>query len=273
MNTTEDASAPKLLTDLRRDKIAEFVERNGTVTSEAIALQFGVSLMTVWRDLTSLEESHRLRRIRGGAKPLERRPETEPQYISKQVVNRKQKEAIAAYAAEHFIHDGDIIFVEAGTSVAAMAKHLERYAQLTVIGNGLGTMNELAMRLPNLTVYCCGGMLRDVGLTFVGPQAEEYFRHVNAHTCFLGCTGLAFPEGVTDPNTLEIQVKRAMAASAGRAVLLLDSTKFGVRSLARILPLEKIAVIITDDGVSPEYVEHLRTLGIDVHVAPVQSPT
>ena len=72
MDIVQNPAGSKLLTDLRRDKIAELVERNGTVTSEAIAAQFDVSLMTVWRDLTSLEASHRLRRIRGGARRIER---------------------------------------------------------------------------------------------------------------------------------------------------------------------------------------------------------
>ena len=269
MKQADETDKGKLLTDLRRERIVDMVERNGAITSEAVAAQFGVSLMTVWRDLTHLEQSHRLRRVRGGARRIERRPDTEPLYTSKQVVNRRRKEAIAAFAAHAFIRDGEIIFMEAGTSVAAMAQHLASFQHLTIIGNGLGTMNELATLLPGLTVYCCGGMLRDVGFTFVGPQAEEYFRHVNAHTCFLSATGIAFPEGVTDPNPLEIQVKRAMAASAARVVLLMDSTKFGVRSLTRVLPLEKIDVIVTDDGAPADYVDHLRTLGVDVRVVTV----
>jgi DeoR/GlpR family transcriptional regulator of sugar metabolism len=67
-----------------------------------------------------------------------------------------------------------------------------------------------------------------------------------ARTCFLSATGLAFPAGFTDPNPLEIQVKRAMAKSAGQVVMLLDSTKLGVRSLSRILPIEEVDILVTD---------------------------
>jgi DeoR/GlpR family transcriptional regulator of sugar metabolism len=97
----------------------------------------------------------------------------------------------------------------------------------------------LARLTPAVSVYCCGGMLRPVAYTFVGPQAEEYFRTVNAATCFLSATGLTLAEGITDVSLLEIQVKRVMAASADRVIFLLDSSKFGVRSLARIVPLRK----------------------------------
>jgi DeoR/GlpR family transcriptional regulator of sugar metabolism len=262
------SSGARLLTEARREQIAALVDQQGSVTSEALVKQFGVSLMTIWRDLTGLEEAGRLRRVRGGATTrVAPRLETEPFYVSKQVINQAKKDRIARYAAERFIADGDIIFMEAGTTVAAMARHLPDYKHLTVVGNGLGTMNELAQQLPGITVFCCGGMLRDVGLTFVGPQAEAYFSQVNAHTCFLSATGITTAEGVTDPNLLEIQVKRAMAHSAERVVLLMDSTKFGMRSLAKIFDVRDVDVLVTDAGVPPAAVAEIQALGVDVHVA------
>lgn len=264
---TAEAPGSRLLTDQRRDQILALVEEQGSITNEDLVRRFGVSLMTVWRDLTGLEEAGRLRRVRGGATRLDRRPETEPLYVSKQVINQAKKDRIARYAAEHFIADGDIVLMEAGTTVAAMAHHLPAYKQLTVIGNGLGTMNELAKQLPGVTVFCCGGLLREVGLTFVGPQAEAYFRQINAHTCFLSATGITTSEGVTDPNLLEIQVKRAMAQSAARVVLLMDSTKFGVRSLAKIFDIRDFDVLITDDDAPAAMLEAIRALDVDVHLA------
>ena len=267
----EASAGVRLLTDQRRDEIVALIEEQGTVTNEDLVRRFGVSLMTVWRDLTGLEEAGRLRRVRGGATRPGRRAEpgpfAEPFYSSKQVINQAKKDRIARYAAEHFIADGDIVLMEAGTTVAAMARYLPAYQQLTVIGNGLGTMNELAKQLPGVTVFCCGGLLRDVGLTFVGPQAEAYFRQINAHTCFLSATGITTSEGVTDPNLLEIQVKRAMAESAARVVLLIDSTKFGVRSLAKIFDIRDFDVLITDTDGPAEMLGAIRASGVDVHVA------
>jgi DeoR/GlpR family transcriptional regulator of sugar metabolism len=261
------SSGARLLTEQRRAQIVELVDQLGSVTNEDLVRQFGVSLMTVWRDLTGLEEAGRLRRVRGGATRLDRRLETEPLYVSKQVINQANKDCIARYAAQHFIADDDIVLMEAGTTVAAMARHLPAYKHLTVVGNGLGTMNELAKQLPGVTVFCCGGLLREVGLTFVGPQAEAYFRQINAHTCFLSATGITTSEGVTDPNLLEIQVKRAMAQSAARIVLLMDSTKFGMRSLAKIFDVRDVDVLVTDAGAPPAMLDEIRALGVDVHIA------
>jgi len=165
------------------------------------------------------------------------------------------------------VQSGDILCMEAGTTVAAMAKYLIAYQDLTVIGNGLGTMNELARLAGAVNVYCCGGLLRPVAFTFVGPQAEEYFRSINASICFLSATGLTLHEGITDVNLLEIQVKRAMASSSDRVIFLLDSSKWGVRSLARVVPLVDVDVLITDMAAPASLVESLRAMGVEVHQA------
>lgn len=262
-------SAPasnRLLADLRRSKIIEAVEKEGTVTTEALVGQLGVSLMTIWRDLTVLADEGRVRKIRGGVTRLPKGRDDEPLFVSKQVLNRERKETIARYAATTLVADNDIIFLEAGTTAAAMVKYL-RQRNLTVVGNGLGTMTELAKRLTDVNVYCCGGMLRDVAQTFVGPQAEEFFQRMNARTCFLGATGFAAPEGFTDPNPLEIQVKRAMAKSADRVVMLLDSTKFGAKSFTRILPTEEVDLVVTDADAPQSYRDQLDALGVEVRIA------
>ena len=256
----------KLPAELRRDQIAVFVQEQSSASTEELGERFGVSLMTVWRDLTTLEEEGRVRRVRGGAARVERNESAEPLFDSKRVLNPTAKERIARYAAETFVTDGEILFMEAGTTVAAMVKYLAGHQHLTVIGNGLGTMNELARLVPAISVYCCGGMLRDVALTFVGPQAEDYFRNINATTCFLSATGITATEGITDPSPLEIQVKRAMAASADRGVFLLDSSKFGVRSLSRVVPLGDVDILITDSDAPADLVGVLRAQGIDVHI-------
>jgi len=266
INRRVERTVQRLPAELRRDQIAAFVQEKANATAEELGERFGVSLMTVWRDLTALEEAGRIRRVRGGAARLERAADTEPLYDSKRIINLTAKERLARYAAEHFVKDGDILFLEAGTTVAAMVKYLAPYQHLTVIGNGLGTMNELARLTPAINVYCCGGMLRPVAYTFVGPQAEEYFRTVNATTCFLSATGLTLTEGITDVSPLEIQVKRAMAASADRVIFLMDSSKFGVRSLARIVPMEEVDVLITDSDAPPAFVESLRTQVGEVHL-------
>jgi len=255
----------RLLTEHRRAIIAGLVTDQGVVSSEELSSRFGVTHMTVYRDLKALEALGKLRAVRGGAVRTAPSPSSEPLYFAKRLVNQPLKESIARYAARSFVQDGDNLILEAGTTVVAMVKHL-RYANLTLVTNGLETINETTALLPTLTVMSCGGILREVSHTFVGPQAEEFFRGIRARTLFLGATGLT-AQGITDPNPLEIQVKRAMAASVERVVLLLDSSKFGTRSLAPLLPLEQLHAVVTDTGAPYTDLEMLRAAGVEVHVA------
>ena len=256
----------KLLTEQRHRRIMVLIQSQEVVTIDRLMDEFKVSQMTIWRDLTCLEQDGKVRRVRGGVTQVERASTNEPLYKSKRVVQKETKRTIGQYAARNFIKENDIIILEAGTTVGAMIEFMDQ-DNLTVITNGLGNLDDLSVLVPGISVLSCGGILRNVAYTFVGPQAESFFQNLRAHTFFLSCTGLTFPEGITDPSLLEIQVKRAMADSAGRIVLLIDSTKFGARSLAPILPLDRIQAVVTDARAPQLDIDRLREMGIDVFIA------
>jgi DeoR/GlpR family transcriptional regulator of sugar metabolism len=265
MEANESQHKEKMLPEQRRLLIRQMILQAGSVNTEELATRFGVSYMTIWRDIALLEEDGRIHRVRGGAIRPETGASAEPAYFSKQTVRSHEKEAIARYAAQHLVRDDEILILEAGTTVAAMIKYLTQ-TSLTIVTNGVQTILEAMPRLSSMTVMNCGGILRDPAHTFVGPHAERFFENLSAHTLFLGATGLSLPEGITDPNPLEIQIKRAMAASAARIVLLIDSSKFGVRSLLPIVSLTAVDEIVTDDQAPADYVGQLREMGINVHV-------
>ncbi|MDX2007454.1 MAG: DeoR/GlpR family DNA-binding transcription regulator [Meiothermus sp.] len=249
----------------RRKRIAQLVESNGSINYADLERSFGVSRMTLYRDLKALEGMNRLRCVRGGAVRLDNAVISEPMPSKKRALHRREKELIGRFAAQNFVREGDFIVLEAGTTAACMIKHLARPG-VTLISNGLETIREATNLLPTVTVMGCGGILREPSYTFVGPQAEMFFAQLRAHTAFLSASGLTLENGLMDPNPLEIQVKRAMVACAERLVVLMDSSKFGVRSLLQTLPLDQVDVLITDDRITDKFAEELRARGIDLRV-------
>jgi DeoR/GlpR family transcriptional regulator of sugar metabolism len=261
-----------MLTENRRRAIFDLVREQGSVSVKELSDRFEVSPMTVYRDLKALEAKDTLQRVRGGAIHQPSSPE-EPRFGAKIEVQRRSKLAIARYAATHFVGDKDIVVLEAGTTVAAIVRFLPLTLS-ALIANGLDALNEARALLPAVPVFGCGGMLRSPSFTFVGPEAEAYFRSITATTLFLGATGLTLEEGITDPNPLEIEVKRAMAACAQRTVLLIDGSKFGRRSLRQILPLEEVDALVTDSGAPISTLREVEALGVEVHVTEVdEAPT
>lgn len=237
--------------------------------------KYDVSQMTIRRDLKALEKKGLIKRTWGGAilwPPGRRVGRDEPFVLSRErrrKLHRECKEAIARRAAREWVRDGDIIIMEGGTTVTAMAPFLAPCKELTVVTNGLATADTLQQHLlPDATIIATGGILRPESSTFVGPVAEHFFRQFHGRRLFLSATGLTVEMGLTDPRMLETQVKRAMIASVDEVVVLLDSSKFGVKSLMTVLEPRRISHLITDDGAPPDLLDQLADL--DVHVITVQ---
>lgn len=233
--------------------------------------KYDVSEMTIRRDLKALEEKGLIKRTWGGAilwPPGRRFGRDEPFVLSRdrrRKLHGECKEAIARQAAQELVRDGDIIIMEGGTTVTAMAPFLTPCKELTVVTNGLATADKLQQHLPpDATIIATGGILRPESSTFVGPVAEHFFREFHGRRLFLSATGLTLEMGLTDPRMLETQVKRAMIASVDEVVVLLDSSKFGVKSLMTVLEPQLISRLITDDGAPPDLLDHLADLNVQV---------
>lgn len=252
--------------DERRRKIIEFLDAEASISVKELSQRLQVSEMTVWRDIKELESQGFLRRVRGGISKENFSPIGEPQFDAKQKVHNEEKRLIARYAAENFVSDGEIIILEGGTTVAGMVPYLA-YEGLTVLTNGFKTMMQALPYLSRMNLMICGGILRDTSHTLVGPQAEAFFSGFRAQKIFLGGTGLTLEDSLTDPNPLEIQIKRAMKRSSDKLILLLDSSKFGKRSLETVLPLSEIHILVTDQGAPQEHLDKLSRAGIEIHIA------
>jgi DeoR/GlpR family transcriptional regulator of sugar metabolism len=254
----------------RRQQIIKDIDALDDKSIARLSQKHGVSEMTIRRDLKLLEESGVIKRIYGGAV---RWPVAAPDGLiahdKRQTLALAQKNQIARYAARELVQEGDNIILEGGTTATAMAAYLADKNDLTVVTNGLATAEELRRYLPlSATIITAGGILRPESSTLVGPVTERFFGEFHASRLFLSATGLTLREGITDPKMLEIQVKRAMIRAAQEVIMLMDSSKFGVRSLMKVIDFQEIHLLITDEGVSPALLEELRIKDVEVVVAP-----
>ncbi len=248
----------------RLQYILQDLTEYGSGTIAELSEKYGVSEMTIRRDLKQLEDQGYIRRTFGGAVTTNG---LEPRYSAKQSVQAEAKQQIARYAAEHFVTDNDVIILEGGTTVTMMAAYLSAYHNLTIVTNGLFTLYELRTLLPKHTVISTGGMLRDVSFTLVGPTTEAFFGQFHANRVFLSATGWDARAGFSDPNMLETSVKRAMLRSAETSVMLLDSSKLGTKSLSTFVDADTPVTVVTDSHARDEHLALLRASGLDVRIA------
>ncbi len=249
----------------RRRDMLKMIAAQGVGTIAELSQLYGVSEMTIRRDLKALEQEGHLVYTHGGAlAPL--LLDAEPLYPARRYHLAEQKKLLARYAVNSFVNHNDIIILEGGTTIAAMTPFLAEKENLTVVTNGLHVTNELRALLPGSTIICTGGILREVSFTFVGPVAEGFFRQFYARKVFLSGLGFTLETGLTDPQMIDTQVKKAMIDSADQVIVLLDSSKFGQRSFTSVVRPTDIDVLITDSGAPPDVLDELRAVGVDLHI-------
>jgi DeoR family transcriptional regulator, fructose operon transcriptional repressor len=242
----------------RHQQILERARSAGRVDVASLADELDVTPETIRRDLTALERHGLVRRVHGGAIPVERLG-FEPGIAARESVLSGEKERIAKAALDELPQDGAVI-LDAGTTTVRLAELLPNDRELTVVTHALPVATVLAPRA-NITLHLIGGTVRGRTLAAVGPWALAALADIHADVVFLGTNGLSAEEGLTTPDLGEAAVKRALVAGARRTVVLADHTKLGRVDFAHVAPLAAVDVVVTDTGAEPELVEEIEAAG------------
>lgn len=242
----------------RQQEIVTRARLDGRVEVKDLADSLDVTPETVRRDLTALERRGLLRRVHGGAIPVERLG-IEPAVADREGRMAGQKERIAKAALDE-LPDGGAVILDAGTTTIRLAELLPTDRELTVVTHALPIAMLLATR-PSITLHLLGGTVRGRTLAAVGPWAERAMADVYADVAFLGTNGLTVERGLTTPDLAEAGVKRALVAAARRTVVLADHTKVGRADFAQVAPLTAVDTVITDSELEPDLAEEIEAAG------------
>ncbi|MGH7960776.1 MAG: DeoR/GlpR family DNA-binding transcription regulator, partial [Candidatus Binatia bacterium] len=130
------------LPEERRQRILADIDHSGAGLVGKLSQKYGVSEMTIRRDLDALEELGYVKRTHGGAiRSVVPEPELTIVGRDKRLkLNTAQKVRIARYAAREYVAEGDVVLLEGGTTVATMVAYLAHVEELTLVTNGLATM-------------------------------------------------------------------------------------------------------------------------------------
>ena len=248
----------------RQQHILDRARAAGRVDVNSLAEALDVTPETVRRDLTILERHGVLRRVHGGAIPVERLG-FEPGVETRTERYVAEKERIAKAALPHLPDEGTIL-LDAGTTTLRLAELIPRDHELTIVTNSLPIATMVAQH-PGLSLYLLGGRVRGRTLAAVGAWVTDALSDVFVDVAFIGTNGLSVERGLTTPDQSEAAAKRAMITAARRSVVLTDHTKIGVDHFSRFADLSDIAAVITDAGLDPETVAEIEALGPEVVLA------
>lgn len=252
-----------MVAEARRAQIVDILggSQDGVVSIECLSRKFGVSEMTIRRDLDWLASRAMVTRVRGGA--VAHSSHDEKPFGDRLGDFGPQKKAIADAAAQ-LVKKGDRIILDAGTTTQQLAAALvATNMRLTIVTNNVAAMAELA-RAPQIETILLGGRLKHQEFCTVGPLVMQGLSALSADVVFLSAAGLALPQGVTDPDMAEVEVKRAMMAVAGEVILVADSSKWNEVQLVRIARWSEVNRLVTDDGLPTDAITALTAFGVEV---------
>jgi len=244
----------------RRQQILRLLQKQGSVQVNELADRLAVSRVTVRHDLEMLEQEGALARVRGGAVLRDDYRAHSPTFAARAQVNASAKDRIARWAAD-MIQEGEVVLVDASTTVFHMLPYLMQIRNLTVITNSL-EMAAALVKNPSHTTILIGGELSPTGTCVRGHLAKQNLAQLHARTAFISCSGFTVQEGLMQADIKEAELGESMIRAAERVVALIDSSKFGRRDLASFVPTSRVAHILTDGDLAPHYVEELRAAGV-----------
>jgi DeoR family transcriptional regulator, fructose operon transcriptional repressor len=247
----------------RRQAILQALTGAGRVDAGELAVRLAVTGETVRKDLIALEGQGLLRRVHGGAIPVDE-PSFEPEVGDRREF-AAEKRRIAEVALTQLPRRGAVL-IDAGSTTAMLAELMPTDRELTVYTNTLPIALTLARR-SNLTVYTLGGRLRRQTLAEVDGWASRALSEINVDVAFLGANGVSISRGLTTPDPAEAHVKRLMLGTARRRVLLADHSKLGQVHTCRYGELSDVEALVTDSGMDDEQAAALRSAGVQVQIA------
>jgi DeoR family transcriptional regulator of aga operon len=253
----------------RATAIVEEVLRQGEVSVEALSARLGVSLATVRRDLTALEEQGLVRRTHGGVKavsPVAYDAFRHDSSFQEQEGRHADEKRRIGLAAAELVKDGETIGLTPGTTATQVARSLRHRKGITVVTNTVNVAMELCQR-EDLTVYVTGGYLRGGWFSLVGGPAASGVREVFLDKVFVGVNAIDAERGLSCLHPEEAAINRALVGQARERIVVADRSKLGRVARCLICPTSEVHMLITDRDASDDEVRPFLAKGIEVRRA------
>lgn len=250
-----------MLTEERQHLIVQMLKEQGTVTVAELVETLATSESTIRRDLTTLSEQGRLKKIHGGAMLLEGlTSHIEYQVERRQSMNRSEKQLIAERAAM-LIEDGDVIYLDAGTTTELMIDYIHA-GDLVVVTNGINHIKKLLQK--GIKTIVIGGSIKAMTEAVIGVNAVAELDKYHFTKGFFGANGVSGSKGYTTPDIEEAMVKQKALNKCNKAYVLADNSKVNEVSFIRFARIDE-ATLVTNGQIDPKLYEQTTIIEVDIN--------
>lgn len=248
----------------RHKHILDTLQKEGFVKVIDIAKKLDVTTVTIRKDLKVLEEKGMLYRTHGSASPIN--PHTTDKNVKeKEKLKTKEKQLIGIFAAK-LIEEDDSIIINSGSTICAFAEQIEPKGRLTVVTSSIKATSILSEN-EGINISQLGGTFRRSSMSVIGNYTLSFLENITCSKVFLGVDGVDLDFGITTSNIEEAELNKAMMHVSLKTIVLCDSSKFGRKGFGKICNLDKIDIIITDEGIPASMQKLIEEQGVEVIIA------
>ncbi len=255
-----------MLAAQRREKILQLIQEDGHAKVLELSKLFKVTEVTIRQDLERMERQGLIVREHGGACLSDAGLNVKDLTLMNQN-HLEEKKAIARKALT-FIHDGETIILDSGSTTTEIAKLMGGFTNLTVITNAINIALILGS-MSGINLNVTGGEFKSPTLSLTGMKAANYLENIHADKVFLATAGINLKTGLTYPSISDLVVKKTMIEVSDVVYLVADSSKIGTSSFASLGALSLVDHIITDSNITPEDEEVFKKYDVKYTVAQI----
>jgi DeoR family glycerol-3-phosphate regulon repressor len=248
----------------RQVRLIEEVRQVGSLSVEALAERFGVTLQTVRRDVRLLAEAGLLARFHGGVRVPGSTTENIA-YRQRQRLNDDAKRRIAKEVARA-VPNGCSLIMNIGTTTEAIAHELLQHRGLRVITNNLNVAAILSDH-PDCELIVAGGLVRPRDRAIVGEATVEFVRQFKVDIGLIGISGIEADGSLRDFDYREVSVARAILAQSREVWLAADHSKFNRPAMVELARLDHLDRLFTDAPPPPPFPQLLAEAAVQCIVA------
>lgn len=241
----------------RLTRMENYIRDNKSVSLDKLCEVFDVSKNTVRRDVGEIVARTDIRKIYGGVSVQYNK--IPPPFSERSSVNLAEKERIGRCAAQ-LVEDGDIIYVDSGTTTCHLIDHLQGHRNITILTHSLDVINR-AVPNPELNILSLSGSLNRKTLSFTGQSTIDVLANCNISKAFMAANGVTIQNGVTQSTSIEFAIKKNVVARSDRIILMMESRKFGAVSLLTYCQLDQIDAIVTEKLPDQAFIDAFSELG------------
>jgi DeoR/GlpR family transcriptional regulator of sugar metabolism len=242
--------------------ILDTLEEDSVGLVSNLADQLEVSESTIRRDLEELETQGLIQRIHGGAVLVKPELKQASPFDLRQTSHNYEKDLVGRAAAE-WVRDGEVIFLDGGTTTQSMVPYLLDRLNLTVVTCGLNIACALSDRA-SISTIVIGGELHVPSQSFIGPTAVEALGAIRCDRAFIGTGGISAEHGVTNRFLGFVEIKRKAMEISRQAAVVTDGSKIGIATLGHVAPVEAFDLLVTDTSAPKDELERIAARSVEI---------